>query len=130
MAETNDLVTIAMKAGADLSAAQYHVVRISDGVDQVNIASLDNHSSMIGVLLNKPAAVNRMASVAQSGKGKVVAGAAVSSAGIFLTCNGSGRAVAVASGDMTFGRSLETAGADGDVISVMLMTPFKIGPVP
>lgn len=126
MAETNNLISIAMKAGADLSAAQYHVVRISDGVDQVNIASLDTHSSMIGVLLNKPAASGRGASVAQSGKGKVVAGAAVSSTGLFLTCNGSGRAIAATSGDMCFGRNLETAAADGDVISAMLMTPFRL----
>lgn len=114
------------KAGADLSSALYHIVRISNGADAVNIASESVHSSMIGVLLNAPAATGRHASVAYIGQGKVTAGAAINSVGVFFTCNGSGRAVAAASGDMVAGRILETAAANGDVVQCQLMLPVRL----
>lgn len=125
----SDSMKISFLAAADLSAAQYHIMRIANGVDRVNIASEDVHNSMIGVLQNKPAAAGRGAAIGHSGEGKVVAGAAISSAGIFFTTNGSGRAIAATSGDMIAGRVLETATADGDVIRALYMTPFRLGPV-
>lgn len=114
-----------LKAAADLSAAQYHIMRITNGVDQVNIASAAAHSSMIGVLLNRPAAAGRAAAIGYASEGKVVAGAAITSAGVFFTSNGSGRAIAAASGDMVAGRVIETATANGDVIRCLMIIPFR-----
>lgn len=114
-----------LKAGADLSACQYHIMRLSDGVDQVNIASEAVWSGMIGVLQNAPAAAGRGAAIGLPGEGKVVAGAAISSAGVYLTTNGSGRAVIAASGNMVFGRLLETAAADGDTVRCLYMVPVR-----
>lgn len=125
MAEYGDQKALTFAAAVDLSGAQYHIMRISDNNESVNIASLDTHSSMVGVLQNKPAAVGRHATVAYEGKGKVVAGAAVNSLG-FMTCNGSGRAVLATSGDMCCGRFLETAAGDGSVASALYMAPFRL----
>lgn len=119
-------LNLAYEAAADISAAQYHIVRISDGDKQVNIGSLATHSSMLGVLQNKPAAAGRNATVCVDGPSKVVAGAAISSAGVFFTTNGSGRAVAATSGDMACGRIIETAAANGDVINVLVYKPFRL----
>jgi hypothetical protein len=126
MAEYGNYETLAMNAAADLSGNLYHIVGISDGADGINIASNAVASSMLGVLVTKPAAQGRHATVAYQGLGKVVAGAAINSAGVFFTCNGSGRAVAANSGQMTAGRILETASGDGDVVSVLLYPPFRL----
>jgi len=127
MAETvdNQLQLLAMKAAADLSAAQFHLVRVSDNAGQVNIGSLATHSSLIGILWNAPNATGRGASVAYDGLAKVTLGAAVNSLTWFTT-NGSGRAVAAASGDMCAGRLLETGGADGEIVSCLLYKPFRL----
>jgi hypothetical protein len=126
MAEYGHYETLTMVSAGDLSDAQYHLVRISDGGDSIDIASHATHSSMLGVLVNKPSAEDRHATIAYAGMAKVVAGAAINSAGVFFTCNGSGRAVAATSGQMVAGRILETADADGDVVSVLLQNPVRL----
>lgn len=115
-----------LKAGADLSACLYHIVRISNGVDRVNIASEAVHGSMIGILRNAPGAAGRGATISLFGEGKVCAGAAINSAGVWFTTNGSGRAIAAASGDMVCGRVLETAAADGQFIRCLQFIPYRI----
>ena len=117
---------ITMTAAADLSAAIYHVVGISDGSGKVNISSLNTYGSMLGVLQNAPAADGRHASVALDGPSKVVIGAAVNSTGLKLTCNGSGRAVVAASGQMVFGTALSTGSTDGQVIDAYLFPPVRL----
>lgn len=123
MSESNGYT---FKAAVDLSAAQYHIMRISDGISQVNIGSLATVTGLIGVLQNAPKSAGDHASVDNSGFGKVVAGAAINSAGVFFTSNGSGRAVACLSGQMAVGRILETAAADGDVVKAQYYPPFRL----
>lgn len=131
MAETSaNQETETYVAAADLSSQQYHIVALSDGVRQVNMASLATWTGIVGVMINKPSATGRFATVVYGGRGKVTAGAAVSSAGVFLTTNGSGRAIAAASGQMVIGTALETAAADGDVISYQGMKPFRLSGAP
>ena len=117
-------------ASGDLSANIYEVMRISDAATNpptINVCSEAVTMQMIGVLANKPAAANRHASVVTDGERyKVRAGAAVSSAGLPLTANGSGRAILAGSGDMIFGRAIETAGGDGDIISYLPNKPFRL----
>jgi hypothetical protein len=120
MAEWNELQTLTFEAAADLSACQYHAVRIS-AANRINLASDPGASSLIGILTTKPKATE-FGTVAWLGKGKVVAGAAIN-VGAFIGPNSSGRAVAVASGvgTMTIGRALDAAIADGDVISALIL---------
>lgn len=127
---TNDLVTISREAGADLRATLYHFVRNSNGADQVNISSLDTASDMLGVQWTAPSAAGRPVTVLIMGLGKVVAGAAIASLDVFLTCDSSGRAVVAGSGDMTGARAMETATAAGDVVSALIFPPYRfVGPL-
>ena len=118
--------TYTFKAAGDLSGAYRHLVRITDGLETVNIGSLATHSSLIGLLVNKPNAAGRHASVMNTGFERVVAGAAISSVGVYFTTNGSGRAVAATSGQMVAGRILEAAAADGNVVRCQLVVPFRL----
>lgn len=123
MGEFGEGATITgLTAATDLSGKRYHAVRLS-AAKQVNQASLSTDSAIAGVLLNAPK-TNEAATVQYTGLGKVTAGGAIS-ANVLISVNGSGRAAATASGDMAFGRALEAATADGDVISVILFHPVR-----
>ena len=78
---------------------------------------------MLGVLQNKPES-GQAASVAYGGLSKAVAGASIS-VWDNLTVNGSGRAITVTSGSMCLGQAVEAAGADGDIITVLLSKPVR-----
>jgi len=114
------------EAAADLSGKRYHIMQITDGDKTVNVASLKTYSAMIGVLQNEPGAAGRGASVKSFGFGPIVCGAAVNSAGVYLTTNGAGRAIAAGSGDMVCARALETGGADGVAINAQYIPPFRL----
>lgn len=115
------------EADADLSANIYEIMRVTDGAQRINVASQATSTEMVGVLSNKPDAAGRFATVAWSGKHKIRAGAQVNSVGVFLTTNGSGRAVQATSGDMVVGRAMSTAGGDGEIIESQLSQPFQLG---
>jgi len=121
--------TISLPAAADLSACQYHLMRITS-TGTVNIASSPLNGSAIGVLTNKPTAAGRFATIAFSGKGKVVAGAAVA-IGNMLMCDASGRAVPVTSAaNMVIGRALSAAANTGEIITAVLCFPMNWGKDP
>lgn len=122
MAEFQDLEALTAEAAADLSSKRYHIMRLS-GRLQTNQASDATGSSVFGVLQNAPKQ-GEAATLAYRGMSKVVAGGAISVNAI-VTTNGSGRAAAVASGQMAVGRALEASGADGDQISVLLFPPVR-----
>lgn len=126
MAETGINQSIITKAvAADLSANQYQFLR-HVGNGNVNVASLATNGMNTGILLNKPAAAGRHASILVEGRGKVFAGGAINTVGVFLATNGSGRAAVAGSGDMVLARCLETAASDGDIISVQVVTPWRL----
>lgn len=118
------LKTMTLEAAADLSAIQYHFVRLS-AANKTNLASQAANSATLGVLLNKPKS-GEFASIGYFGEGKITAGAAIT-AGDVLTTNGSGRAAVVTSGSlqMACARALETAGADGDIIKAVFFPPVR-----
>ncbi len=124
MSEYGVTHAITHKAAADLSGKQYHFLRYS-AADTVNQSSLSSAEDFAGVLQNKPNAANRAATVIVGGETKITAGGALT-VNDLVTTNGSGRAAAAASGDMVMGRVLETAGADGDRVRMLLM-PFFTG---
>ncbi len=117
MSYFQDLETYTLEAAADLSGKQYHVMRQTD-VAKCDIASNAVDDALVGVLQNKPQS-GEFATIADGGISKVVVGAAVTQ-GENLTHNSSGRAITVTSGDVIFGMALETAGADGQIISARL----------
>lgn len=126
MAETDTTLEIrTLTAASDLSANMYNIVQ-DRGDGQIVVASEAENFAICGVLVNKPAAAGRFASVAYKGRGKVMAGAAINTHQTMLTTNGSGRAIAAGSGDMVLGFALETAAADGDIIGIDLISPFRL----
>lgn len=111
-------------AAADLSDKLYHLVRFS-AAKTVNQSSLSTDLDYAGVLQNTPES-GEHASIRRGGKGKVVAGAAVTVFSL-ITTNGSGRAAAVASGSnsIVVGRLLEASAADGDIVTAEIFeTPY------
>lgn len=124
----NELKTRTYVAGSDLSSHQYNIMQDNGG--SLVVASEAVNYGICGVLANRPAAANRHASVVDGGKYKVRAGAAINSTQSMLTCNGSGRAIVAGSGDMIIGYAQETASNDGDIISVELVTPFRMSGSP
>ena len=123
MAEQQITWALTLEAAADWSAKQYHLVRQS-AANICNQASDAGNSALAGVLLNKPNAAGRFASVGVQGISKVVAGAVITQ-GAILSTNGSGRAITVVSGAVAFGRALTAAGADGDIISAAIFPPVR-----
>lgn len=105
------------RAVADLSGKRYHIMRAT-GERTCNIASLATAAfgvGIVGVLENAPTS-GHAATICVDGETKVTAGASFS-VNALLTTNGSGRAIAAASGDLVVGRARVAAGADGDVVS-------------
>lgn len=114
-------------AAADLSAQQYNAVMYAAS-GQINVCSNGLAQNYVGILANKPDAAGKAASVVVEGSFKARAGAAIASYGIPLACNGSGRLITATSGQVVVGYNTETAAADGNVISVELQKPYRIGP--
>lgn len=114
-------VVIGLEAAADLSALQYHVVRVVSN-NAVNIASQNSVMRAVGVLQDTPNAVGRAARVGIEGESFVIAGASYA-AGVPISHNASGRAIAATSGLCVIGYSLESAGADGDMVRILLRSP-------
>lgn len=117
-----NLETFTLEAGADLSGAQYGIVRQS-AANVCKIGSLGTDSALVGVLQNAPQS-GEFATIADGGISKVIAGAAITQAAL-ITVNSSARAIAAGSGDMVVGRALEAAGADGDIITARLRQPVR-----
>lgn len=110
------LTCISLEAGADLSAKQYYFVTVaSDG----QVDPTGDGARADGVLQNDPAAAGRIATVAVAGVSRVTAGDAITR-GALVASDASGKAVTAAQNDEILGLALAAAGADGDVIPVLL----------
>jgi len=105
-----------------LSATKYIFVQAT-GAYRANMAANPTSTAVLGVMQNNPD-VDEAMTIAVAGLSKVVAGAAIT-VNQLITCDTSGRAAAVTSGDMACGRALEASGADGDVITAMLFHPVR-----
>ena len=115
MAFHEDLTSVSIEAGGDLSADQYKFVAVAaDG--QVDVAG--NGVAVTGVLQNKPAAAGRAAEVGISGISKVLAGGTVA-AGDDVASDASGQAVVATTGENVAGIAI-TGGASGEIISIKL----------
>lgn len=116
MATDQSMVCINLEAGQDLSSKQYYFVTIaSDG----QVDPTGDGLSADGVLQDAPSAAGYPATIAISGRTKVVAGAAIAR-GANVASGATGKAKTSANGNRVLGVALEAAAADGDVISILL----------
>ncbi len=113
---------LSFKASADLSAAQYLLVKLHTVQDQIALAAAHD-DEVIGILQDAPAAAGRHCLVRVSGVSKCVSGAAVTlHADVISDAAGKGIDSAATSGqnEGVVGKALEaTTGAD-EVFSVLL----------
>ena len=102
-----------------------YVFAAATGAYRANRADVNPTStSILGVMQNDPGIDEAMV-IAYAGHTKVVAGAAVSANQMIGCQSGTGRAIAVVSGDMVCGRALEAATANGDVITAVIFHPVR-----
>lgn len=107
------------KAGADLSAKQYYIVKLDSTQNQVVVATAAT-DKLLGVLLNNPVSGQEARVHMNTGTVKVVAGAAIA-LGAYVTAGGAGKGAATTTDkDKCIGIALEAALADGDIIEVAL----------
>jgi hypothetical protein len=109
----------------DLSAKQYHFVKLS-AAQTVAICS-GTTDIPIGILQNKPdGTTHKEAVVALLGGGgtsKLVAGGALGTPGTIVATKADGRAQAAVATQYPGATTIDTAGADGDIIEVSLGAP-------
>lgn len=113
---------ISFKTASDLSACQYHGVKLS-AADTVAIADA-NGDGIVGVLMNKPTS-GEEARIFTTQGGKVVlyAGAAITAVKKLLTTDASGHWIMASDGDIVAAYATQTAGAAGDVIEAVWIGP-------
>lgn len=117
MTEAQAITSITGEAGTDLSAKQYYwVTAAADGqFDLTGDGALAD-----GVLLSVDSSNTGAAcQIAVAGVVPVVAGAAITR-GDLVASDASGKVVTAAQNDEILGRAMKAAGADGDVIPVLL----------
>jgi hypothetical protein len=104
-------------AGADLSAAQYRLVKMASTAGEV-IAAAAGTDDIVGVLQNDPADAE-VASIGVGGILKLQVQASIS-VGDWLTSDSTGRGAATTTdGDVVIGHALEASTAAGDIIQVV-----------
>lgn len=111
---------LSKEAGADLSAKQYHFVKLDANGRIIAIAAITDRP--IGILQNKPTALGQAAEIMCDGVSRLVGGANVAKSDMLGT-SATGRAVAIVAGtDVTqyaLGTILDDSDADGQECSVL-----------
>lgn len=112
---------VGLLANADLSAAQYRAVTLTNSSGTARVARSTQGDRAIGILQNDPDTAGHAATVAVAGISKAVAGASIT-AGAAVSVDSQGRVVAVASTvDFEIGIALKTASNAGEIIPVLLL---------
>jgi len=106
---------------ADFSTKKYYFVKAAAS-DKCSIAG-DGEIS-IGVLQSNPSATDLECELVADGISFVEAGAAVAE-GANVASNASGKAITAVAGKYILGVALKAAGADGDIIPVLLFNAGK-----
>lgn len=111
---------LSKEAGADLSAKQYHFVKLDANGRVVAIAAATDRP--IGILQNKPTALGQAAELMCDGVSRLVGGGNVAK-GDLLSTTATGRAAAIVAGTDTtryaLGTVLDDSDNDGEECSVL-----------
>lgn len=118
MAESNYVLDLTFKAGANLATKQYYLLKADTTADQVVLAGAND--KVLGVLQDKPNAAGKSASVTVIGTTKVVLGNTVAY-GDSLISDANGKAIAVGAtvNGNVIGYAL-AAGVAGDIIRMLV----------
>jgi hypothetical protein len=110
---------ITLKASGSLSSYQFHIMTL-DTNGRVKLAddADDPVEALIGILQNKPTAIDQEAVIRVDGVAKAMGGATIAP-GIWVTCDSSGHMVAATANDNVVGITLETT-ASGSVTAILL----------
>lgn len=111
-------VTVSLVANADLSAKQYHLVKLANASGVAQVAICGDGEDAAGVLQDNPTS-GKVGAVAVAGITQVKCGAALT-AGARFASDANGKAVPVATGDTSLGFVLESATADGDIVPALI----------
>lgn len=117
MATYGSFTPMTFEAAADLSAKQFHIVKL-DANGKVNLANADNQQTL-GVLQNAPQSGEAGSVLFTEGETRVVVGGAVGSAGLFLASDANGLAVVATSGECVCAVALQTAAGSGKIIRAL-----------
>ena len=120
MAYENPGMCVSLSAGEDLSAAQFHFVKLSADNTVILCAAVTDVPA--GVLQNKPSAAGQVAEVMLWGVSKLRVGAVALTYGLAVGTNATGEAVTELVAETTHynvGRVLEGAAASG-ICSAMI----------
>ena len=117
MAQSMPVLDKTFLAAGDLSAKQFHAVKMS--ADYTVTTSAANQVS-VGIQQDLPAAAGRGCRVRMLGTSKAVAGAAFA-AGAKLTPNASGQLITATAGQNACAIALQAAAALNDIVEVFVM---------
>jgi hypothetical protein len=123
MATEQKTTTQTLKAGADLRTHQFKCLRVDTAAAGQCILASASTQPVIGILGNKPN-TGEAAEVITEGFTKGMAGAAIATAGLELMANASGKLITATATNMVAAISLESAGADGDIVEVAKVHPY------
>lgn len=120
-----------LEANADLSASQYHAVRLTNpnpltGTGRVIIQTQAGDDSTIGILQNKPQAQGEAAEIMSlPGITKWVVGAGSVQVGSLVTSDANGKCQTATGGQVVLGHALQAVSGGGDeIISVLIGVTF------
>ena len=119
---TNYRTLPGVTAGADLSAKQFHIVKIASTAGQVVLNGTSVFAgNVVGVLMNKPAS-GEEAEVAIDGICKLIVATSTLVAGDVIGCNTTSKGTDGGTTDngSRLGKALEAAAAVNDIISILL----------
>jgi len=105
-----------LKAAADLSAKQYHAVKVS-AAGAVNLAGLGEDA--VGIIQNKPILGEAVELAIETDVTKMVAGGIVG-AGTKVAVDANGKAKVAAAGQYIIGTALEATGAADELLTLLL----------
>jgi len=119
----SELLAYTLEAAADYTADQFTFMDVDTNGRAVQVSSAGGRA--IGVLQDKPSALGQAAKIQFGGVTKVVAGAAVTM-GDDVQSDGNGEAINALTGDIVLGVAMETAAAQGEIISVHIGIASRI----
>ena len=126
MALSRRINSISRPASGDLSTNQFRIVQL-DANGRVVVA-VDGATPNIGVLMNKPAAIDQAAEVAANGSiVKLEAGAAVNENDAIIAVAGGRGSATTTDDDNIVGYAITPAAASADLFEVNVTAPAQHG---